>query len=211
MKLKDISLLLIVLLVTLSIPVQACEFYFNYSQIEAPLGTTGSIGVRVFKEHQDCCMENMDGYQLEWDKIQVLEETEWSEIDNNLYEKRLRIALSEVGDGFFKISKDCTREGYDEDGIPIIVHEGGEDWNEAYHRQNYPYETELEVQRAAGTLELVEGGLEINGEKRVAVPSIPAAIEDYNGHTVIYYSVIDGNKEALLMVGEDIFYPFNHY
>lgn len=82
-------------------------------------------------------MKGMD-YTLAWSNIQVLEETDWTEIGQNLYEKRLQVVLSEIGEGFFLISKECLREGYGEKQLPISIGEGGEIWEKAFSLE-YPY------------------------------------------------------------------------
>ena len=105
----------------LTLSAAACQFSFNYSEITAPLGTVGEIGVRVQKDHNNCTLTSMDDYQFAWEDIQVLGQTAWAEIGPNLYEKWFQVSLSEVGDGYLMISKDCTKEGYEEAVLPIAV------------------------------------------------------------------------------------------
>ena len=101
-----------VLAITLS--AAACQFSFNYTEITAPLGTVGEIGVRVQKDHNNCTLPSMDDYQFAWENIQVLGETAWEGIGPDLYERWFQVSLSEIGDGYLMISKDCTKEGYEE-------------------------------------------------------------------------------------------------
>jgi hypothetical protein len=99
----------------------ACEFAFNYNEIEAPLGIVGEVAVRVHKEHNNCTLSSMDEYYFEKENIQILEETEWKEIEKNVYEKRFKVLLSEKGEGYLLIWKDCSKEGYEEKKLPINV------------------------------------------------------------------------------------------
>ena len=46
-----ITFCLIILIFSSTTAILACEFYFNHQEINAPLGTTGTIAVRVLKEH----------------------------------------------------------------------------------------------------------------------------------------------------------------
>ncbi|GAH21919.1 unnamed protein product, partial [marine sediment metagenome] len=80
------------------------EFTFNYERIEAPIGTVGEIGVRIEKTHQKCTMDDPLDYQFDWKGIQILGETDWEEIDPQLYEKWFQVSLSSIGEGFLKIS-----------------------------------------------------------------------------------------------------------
>lgn len=110
-----------------SFPALACEFTFNYDRIEAPIGTVGEIGVRVEKTHPRCTMDDSLDYQFDWEGIQILGETDWEEIGPQLYEKWFQVSLSSIGEGFLKISKDCSKEGYEEAVLPITVTKGDED------------------------------------------------------------------------------------
>lgn len=182
----------------------ACEFYFNYPEIRAPLGVTGSIAVRVRKDHQNCTLEGMD-YLLEWENIQVLQETPWVEVGNDLYEKRLQVVLSEMGSGYFLISKDCCREGYEEKRLPIQVEKGGESWEQAMGEE-YPFPVEGEIFSLQGTVTVDQTSLLIQ-DKVILLPQIPQKLHTYPHPIFVYYQQSEA-KKALLIVGEGIFYPF---
>jgi len=110
-----------------SLPTLACEFTFNYDRIEAPIGTGGEIGVRVEKTHKRCTMDDPLDYQFDWEGLEILGETGWEKIGPELYEKWFQVSLSSIGEGFLKISKDCSKEGYTEAVLPITVTKGDED------------------------------------------------------------------------------------
>ena len=130
---KRVKLLIFSLVLSLmgvaivSFPGLACEFTFNYDRIEAPIGTVGEIGVRVEKTHQKYTMDDPLDYQFDWEGIEILGETDWEKIGPQLYEKWFQVSLSSIGEGFLKISKDCSKEGYEEAVLPITVTEGDED------------------------------------------------------------------------------------
>jgi hypothetical protein len=130
---KRVKLLIFSLVLSLmgmavfSLPALACEFTFNYDRIEAPIGTVGEIGVRVEKTHLRCTMDGSLDYQFDWEGIQILGETDWEEIGPQLYEKWFQVSLSSIGEGFLKISKDCSKEGYEEAVLPITVTKGDEE------------------------------------------------------------------------------------
>lgn len=196
----------LILIILLSIlPGEACEFYFNYQEVKAPLGVTGTIGIRVRKDHQDCTMEGMD-YQLEWANIQVIEETPWEEIGTALYEKQLQVVLSQIGSGYLSISKDCSREGYQEKQLPITVVAGGENWEKAIG-ETYPYPREENIYSQKGPFEINETSI-IIGDTIILLPEIPPALNSCEGPIVVYYIQSESNK-ALLIAGEEIFFPFS--
>jgi len=113
-----------------SIPALACEFSFNYDRIEAPVGTEGEIGVRVEKTHNRCTMSDPLDYLFNWERIEILGETDWEEISAGVYEKWFLVSLSSPGEGFLKISKTCSKEGYEEALLPIMVTQGDENGSE---------------------------------------------------------------------------------
>jgi len=114
-------------MVILPLSVLACEFTFNYDYIEAPVGTVGEIGIRVEKTHKKCTLDDPLDYQFDWEGIQILGETDWERIEPQLYEKWFKVSLHSVGEGFLKISKDCSKEGYSEKVLPIKVTKADED------------------------------------------------------------------------------------
>ncbi|GAH27161.1 unnamed protein product [marine sediment metagenome] len=72
-------------------------------------------------------MDDPLDYQFDWEGIQILGETDWEEIGPQLYEKWFQVSLSSIGEGFLKISKDCSKEGYEEAVLPITVTKGYEE------------------------------------------------------------------------------------
>ncbi len=98
-----------------------CDFVFSYKSITAPVGTWGEVGIRVYKTHANCTLPSPYAYDIATAGVQILEETPWREVQPNVIEKWVILSLAEVGDGFLKISKTCTKEGYEEGILPIRV------------------------------------------------------------------------------------------
>lgn len=117
------TVMLIMALAWSSSSALACDFYFNYEKIKAPVGTTGEVGVQVVKTHNRCTMEDPLGYSFDGENIQILAETEWEKVDSNVYQKWLRITLTSPGEGFLRISATCSKEGYQEAILPVLVTE----------------------------------------------------------------------------------------
>ena len=196
----------------LTLSAAACQFSFNYSEITAPLGTVGEIGVRVQKDHNNCTLTSMDDYQFAWEDIQVLGQTAWAEIGPNLYEKWFQVSLSEVGDGYLMISKDCTKEGYEEAVLPIAVLDPTADslWQQATDGA-YPLD-ELEE----GTLENVVGDGIVSeeiltiGEFFIDLPSVPVRFDGEMGPVRVFFMTIsEGTRIPLLIVSDGFFLRFD--
>jgi len=200
-----------VLAITLS--AAACQFSFNYSEITAPLGTVGEIGVRVQKDHANCTLPSMDDYQFAWENIQVLGETAWEEIGPDLYERWFQVSLSEIGAGRLMISKDCTKEGYEEAILPITVLDPAEDgiWYQAYSG-TYPLE-ELEtgtLENAMGNGVIIDGILTID-ELAVELPVVPSSFEgDVGSVRVFFTKTSDAEIVPLIIASEGFFLRFDH-
>ena len=200
-----------VLTVTLS--TAACQFSFSFERIEAPLGTVGEIGVRVQKEHNNCTLPSMDDYRFDWGNIQVLGETAWEEIGASLYEKWFLVSVSQVGEGYLTISKDCTKEGYEEATLPVIVLEPTEEgtWREAYEGV-YPFAdpTAGIVESAIGEAVFVEGTLLI-GQRAIELPLDPIGLDGELGQVRVFYmGTSEDTAVPLLMVSETFFLRFDH-
>ncbi len=197
----------------LTLSAAACQFSFNYSEITAPLGTVGEIGVRVQKDHNNCTLTSMDDYQFAWEDIQVLGQTAWAEIGPNLYEKWFQVSLSEVGDGYLMISKDCTKEGYEEAVLPIAVLDPTADslWQQATDGA-YPLDALEE-----GTLENVVGDGIVSeeiltiGEFFIDLRSVPASFDGEMGPVRVFFmTTSEGVTVPLLIVSDGFFVRFDH-
>jgi len=195
----------------LSLAASACTFEFNYAAIEAPIGTVGEVGVRVQKTHNNCTLSSMDDYLLEGSGIQILGATAWEDLGGGLYEKWLQISLSEVGDGSLKISKTCTKEGYEEKILPIVTLASDSSdaiWTLAWNG-TYPFEESGAVLNDVGTPALHDGVLTV-GALSVTVPT-NLQMPDILPNSVRLYA-LDSAEDLtpLLLVGEDVFIRFDH-
>ncbi|MCK4617694.1 hypothetical protein KAT45_02200 [Candidatus Aerophobetes bacterium] len=211
-KLIAFSLVLgLLAMVMISLPSLACEFTFNYERIEAPIGTVGEIGVRIEKTHQKCTMDDPLDYQFDWKGIQILGETDWEEIDPQLYEKWFQVSLSSIGEGFLKISRDCSKEGYEEAVLPITITKGEGDWQLAL-KGEYPYElqSKIEVEKTCAQPFLNNDVLKV-GKVEVKLPFLPQELVEYKERIELYYYTFKEKALPLLVVSSDFFYRFDQY
>jgi len=189
-----------------SVAAAACTFMFNYGEVEAPLGTAGEIGVRVQKTHGNCTMPGTDDYSFDWSHIQVLDQTDWQDLGGGLYETWFLVSLCEVGDGHLTISKDCSKEGYDEKALPIRVTPGadGSAWFQAMSGM-FPFEAPngLDVSMLEEEVR-VESGWLLFGEEQFELPAgSDLGVSGDLGTATVFYSVEDW--VPLLVVSEDRF------
>ncbi len=211
-KLIAFSLILgLLAMVMVSLPSLACEFTFNYERIEAPIGTVGEIGVRVEKTHQNCTMDDSLDYQFDWKGIQIMGETDWQEIGPQLYEKWFQVSLSSIGEGFFKISRDCSKEGYEEAILPITVKKEEGVWQLAL-KGEYSYELQLkvEIEKTFAQPFLNNDVLKV-GKVEVKLPFLPQELVEYEEEIELYYYTFEGKALPLLVVSSDFFYRFDQY
>jgi len=204
----------LVAVLTLSVVGLACDFFFNYEEITAPIGTVGEIGVQVQKTHNDCTMTDPDplDYQFAWENLQILGETPWEEISPQLYEKWFKVSLSALGAGFLKISKTCSKEGYEEAVLPVTVTAGEEDgvWSEAVCGA-YPFADETGM-----TAEVIKGAIWLHdvvlnvADRSVVLPMVPEGLVDYQGEAYVYTAQTERESSVLLLVSNEFFYRFDH-
>ncbi|MEA1964059.1 MAG: hypothetical protein U9O41_02915 [Candidatus Aerophobetes bacterium] len=199
------------LLFLIATPALACDFRFSYERINAPMGTTGEVGVQVEKTHKRCTMDDPLDYQFEGEHIQILGESQWEKVDSRVYEKYLLVSLSSPGEGFLRISCTCSKEGYQEATLPILVTEGSKTWEAAWEG-GYPYTAELdrEIQSTVGEPELDKNSLTL-GSLKLELPYIPEELRGYSESVRVFYTEEKKQIHPLLLVSEDFFLRFDQY
>ena len=200
----------LVALALFALSVGACTFYFNYESISAPIGTVGEIGIRVQKTHAQCTLSSMDEYVIDGEGIQILGETAWEDLGGGLYEKWVQVSLSREGDGTLRISKTCTKEGYEEKVLPITVLPPDEDavWTSAWEGE-YPFESSEDVVSVLDVVMVGEGSLEVAG-RTLALPEGAVLPSELPATVRVFYAEIAGQPVALLLVGDGMFVRFDH-
>lgn len=189
-----------------------CDFVFSYKSITAPLGTWGEVGIRVYKTHRICTLPDPYAYDLPASGVQILKETPWQEIQPGVLEKWVVISLAEVGDGYLKISKTCTKEGYEEGVLPIRVvaptPEGA--WSQAWEG-TYPFELPPGYTWSAvfGEASVHDGVLSLEGMD-FTLPSLPSSLREQSILLRVFYVVQEGKPFPILIVGEGIFWRYDH-
>jgi len=198
------------LLAFLAVSAGACTFTFSYESVFAPIGTVGEIGIRVQKTHARCTLSSMDEYLIDGVGIQILGETSWEDLGGNLYEKWVQISLAEEGDGALRISKTCTKEGYQEKVLPITSLAPDEDaaWTMAWNGE-YPFDEPTDTNSVLDSAIVNDGTMAVGG-LTLALPD-GAALPSRLPETVrVFYSDVTGEPIALLLLGEGLFVRFDH-
>ncbi len=188
-----------------------CDFVFSYRSIAAPLGTSGEVGIRVYKTHANCTLPNPYDYGLSTAGVQILGETPWKEIGPNVIEKWVLLSLAEVGNGYLKISKTCTKEGYEEGILPIKVTEPNSDgaWAQA-NAGTYPFSPPegYTVDALSGTGTVKDGVLSVAGVS-LLLPTVPPTLAGGSLLLQVYYVIRDGKPFPLLLVGDGLFWRYD--
>ena len=210
MKRVYVAFAALTLLALFAVSASACDFYFSYESISAPIGTVGEVGIQVQKTHAKCTLSSMDDYVIDGEGIQILGETAWEDLGGNLYEKWVQISLSEEGDGFLRISKTCTKEGYEEKVLPITILAPDESavWTVAWDGE-YPFEASADVVSVLASAGVSDGSLEVDG-LALTLPDGAVLPNDLPESVRVFYAEIEGRSVALLLVGEGLFVRFDH-
>ncbi len=188
----------------------ACTFYFSYESIEAPVGTTGQVGIRVQKTHGRCTLSSMDEYRIDGEGVQILGVAAWEDLGGGLYETWVQVSLAQEGDGALRISKSCTKEGYEEQLLPIhaLAPDDEAAWTAAWGG-TYPFEMPEHVDSVVGRVTGEDGILEVGGATLVLPQG--ASLPDELPQTVrVFYAEDAGESVALLVVGDGLFLRFDH-
>jgi hypothetical protein len=201
----------VALVVLFSVGTSACTYTFSYDSVSAPIGTVGDIGIHVQKTHNNCTLSSMDEYAIEGQGIQILGETGWEYLGSNVYEKWVQVSLSEMGDGTLKISKTCTKEGYEEKLLPITSLPAEQEdglWAAAWAGA-YPFDAPGDVASVLGAPVVQDGRLMVDGVAVTLPPSV--TVPEVLPATVrLFTTVSSGETVAILLVGAGLFFRLDH-
>jgi len=180
--------------------------------LEARIGTWGEVGIRVYKDHSNCTLPHPFDYDITVEGLQILSEGPWQEIQPNVIEKWLVVSLAEEGEGHLMISKDCSKEGYQEARMPVTVvapSDGGL-WAQGW-KGAYPFELPegLIVQSVFGIPMLSGADLTV-GDQRLRLPSVPTELGAMVSPVRVFTTTRDGEVIPLLIVGEGLFWRYDH-
>ncbi len=188
-----------------------CDFVFSYSSLSAPLGTWGEVGVRVAKTHANCTLPNPYAYDISVSGVQILGETPWTDVQPNVIEKWVLLSLAEIGNGYLKVSKTCSKAGYEEGVLPVRIGAPAADgvWAKAWNG-TYPFDPPAGYTVSSITGEAtVKGTTLIVGRINLALPATPPALLGRTLPVRLYYVTKDGKPFPLLIVGEGLFWRYD--
>jgi hypothetical protein len=208
-----IAIVLVAAIGIVSINTLGCDFQFSYSSISAPIGTSGEVGIRVYKDHNNCTLPNPYDYDITVLGVQVLSETAWEEIEPNVIEKWIVVSLAEEGEGYVMISKTCTKEGYEEARMPVTASVPTEDgvWAQAWSG-TYPFALSegYEVLFAVGVPVLADAVLTVDG-RSMTLPEVPPMLAALTTTAAVFYTTSGDALLPLLIVGQDLFWRYDHF
>ncbi|AKI96662.1 hypothetical protein [Kosmotoga pacifica] len=203
---KKVFLLLALLVSTFAL---SCVFNFEPEVLSGNVGDIVIVRVDVEKTHRRCTLDSMDDYHFEFENVQVLGETPWNQVDEYNYQKWFKLCLSEAGEGFVKIWKNCTKEGYDEAILPITISENVEVL-EKIREGIVPFDTPLNVENP-----MVESFYQSEEKTidKITLKDIefelPIEIHLSEGDVYVLYS--KDYMYPIAVAGRDFFYRFDYY
>ena len=189
-----------------------CIVSCTYEEIVAPLGTAGEIGIQIQQRDAQIQTSSMAQYVIVGIGVQILDETPWNAVGESLYEKRVVVSLSEVGEGALSFRNGEESEDSEMQILPIRVLtplvQGR--WASAMAGL-YPLEGEYaeDVLSVHGKSAYVHGILFVE-DIACEWPLQPRRLAESEGEIRLFYIERDGMIVPLLAVGETFFYRCDH-
>jgi hypothetical protein len=107
--------LLPVLLVFTSLIAWSCDFYFEAESKIVKLQESFYVKVTIVQTHNRCTLTSMEDYHFDTKNVTILSKTAWKEVKPDVFEAWVKLESTQSGDGWIKIYKNCTKEGYQEE------------------------------------------------------------------------------------------------
>ncbi len=193
----------------------ACDFHFEPSVYTGKLGDTFVLTVTVVKTHRNCVI-TMEDYDFEFDKVQVIGITPWNEVSSGRYERKFLLSLSAIGEGFVKISKNCSKAGYEEEIMKVKILENPDLIKKVLNKE-IPFETKLTVKKE--DLLLKELFYESKDKKEITLDKLqidniifklPFKIT-LPTNEKIYVLFTKDYKYPILIASKEVFYRYDVY
>ncbi len=113
-KIKNITILTIVFFTLIS-SAYSCDIYFsvmNNKKDEYKAGEEIVLKVKIHNTHRSCA-EDINKVKFEENGIKILTATRWSEVENGVYERKLKLKVEENKNGkaSIKVIRTCDKEG----------------------------------------------------------------------------------------------------
>lgn len=113
--------IMILSLILISLVVLSCDFKLEVETTQIDEGEEFYIRITIIKDHNKCVLISMDDYKFEAEALELLGMTGWKEISRNTFQTWVKAKAIESGDSYFKIWKNCSKEGYDEEVLSLII------------------------------------------------------------------------------------------
>lgn len=113
--------IMILSLVLISLVALSCDFKLEVETTQISEGEEFYIRVTIIKDHNKCVLTSMDDYKFDADGLELLGMTGWQEISGNTFQTWVKAKAIESGEGYFKIWKNCSKEGYDEEVLLLEI------------------------------------------------------------------------------------------
>lgn len=121
MKLTVIRLLLIALFAGLLVPgTSACVLKISPEQENPKKGDEGIITVQFIQIHRNCTVPPEET-EFDTKHIEILEQSDWKAVKNNLYECTLKVKYEKSGNAVLTAERSCPKKGTKTEELKIRV------------------------------------------------------------------------------------------
>ncbi len=105
----------------------ACDFEFEVESTTVAQGSEFYVRVLLGQTHNRCTLPSFDDdIHFEAEGFELIAKTKWRLIDRYTYELWLQVRAENIGEGWIKVFKTCSRNGYEEEVFPLTVIAGPE-------------------------------------------------------------------------------------
>ena len=110
------------ILFSLALMAFSCEFTFEVESQTVLIGSEFYVRVELHQTHRRCVLDSLEeDIHFEGEGLAILGKTAWTPLSSDVYEAWLKVIPTEAGDGWIKVWKDCSKNGYEEEVFPIQV------------------------------------------------------------------------------------------
>ncbi len=112
---------IVLLMIALTGVALSCDFILEAESTQVSKGDEFYVRVTVIKDHNTCVLTSMDDYKFDADNLDLLGMTQWQEISRNTFQVWVKVQALDAGNGFLKIWKNCSKEGYGEEVLSFEI------------------------------------------------------------------------------------------
>lgn len=116
---KVVSLVFLMIIAVVGL---GCDFEFEVESTSVSIGSEFYVRVVLHQTHNRCVLPSFDDHvHADAEGFELLGQTVWRQIDRYTHEWWLKVKATEVGEGWIKVFKYCSKNGYEEEVFKMTV------------------------------------------------------------------------------------------